>query len=100
MKEVVVLSGADAHVLGIYSRLEEVAEGRGEAFYTDFLTACSQLSEFPEIAQHYHGQFRKLLLRRWHIGVFYSIENLRIMVSAVMDLRQNPKSIRRYLDSI
>jgi hypothetical protein len=39
-------------------------------------------------------------MRRWNVGVFYSIEGSRIMISAVMDLRQNPRAIRRYLDAM
>ena len=98
--EVVVLSGADAHVLGIYRRLDEASDGLGDVFYEDFLKACARLSQHPEIAPRYHKRFRKLLLIRWQVGIFYSLDGLRIMVSAVMDLRQDPRSIRRYLDTL
>ena len=100
MKELVVLSGADAHVQEIYSKLEERADGRGDAFYADFVESCSLLSHQPEIGKRYHSCHRRLVMRRWNVGVFYSIEGSRIMISAVMDLRQNPGVIRRYLEAM
>ncbi len=100
MMEVVVLSGASSQVLGIYRWLEDAYEGRGDDFYADFLEGCSQLSRFPEIAPRYDAHFRKLLLRKWRIGIYYRISGLRIMVSAVMDLRQDPALIRRYLETL
>ena len=100
MREIVVLSGADAHVQEAYGKLEERADGRGDAFYMAFVEACSLLSHQPEIGKRYYSCHRRLVMRRWNVGVFYSIEGSRIMISAVMDLRQNPRAIRRYLDAM
>ena len=100
MKEIVVLSGAEAHVLEIHRRLNEKCDGLGTAFYADFTSGCSLLSEQPEIAPRFYRGFRRLLLSKWHAGIFYAIAGNRIMVSAVMDLRQNPRTIRRYLDAM
>jgi hypothetical protein len=37
MREIVVHSGADAHVQEVYGKLEERADGRGAAFCTAFM---------------------------------------------------------------
>ncbi len=100
MNEVVVLSGAEQQVFGLYRRLEDNAEGLGDAFYSDFCRGCVRLSQFPEIAPRYRHQYRKLLLQKWQTGIFYSIQGSRIMISAVIDVRQQPETIRRYLDSL
>jgi hypothetical protein len=100
MKEVVVLTGASGHVQGIYQRLDNASEGLGDAFYGDFLKGCLRVSRSPEAFPRHDKRFRKLLLKKWQVAIFYSIEGLRIMVSAVMDVRQSPETIRRYLDSL
>jgi hypothetical protein len=59
MKEVVVLSGADEHVLGIYRRLEDASAGLGDKFYQNFLESCAQLSKQPQIAPRFNRHNRK-----------------------------------------
>ena len=95
-----MLAGAETHVLDIHRRLNEMRDGLGTAFYADFTSGCSLLSEQPEIAPRFHRGFRRLLLSKWHTGIFYVIAGNRVMVSAVMDLRQDPRTIRRYLDAM
>lgn len=51
----------------------------------------------PEIAPYFHRTYRRLLIGGFPFGIFYSIEGGRIIVTAVMDLRQNPEMIRRRL---
>lgn len=36
-----------------------------------------------------------MLIRDFPYGIFYVVQPTRIVVSAVMDLRQNPETIRR-----
>ena len=54
--------------------------------------------ELPESAAIYAGEFRRLLVRRFDHGIFYRIHGTRIVVTAVLDLRQDPTTIRRRLD--
>jgi plasmid stabilization system protein ParE len=45
----------------------------------------------------YAGPYRRLLVRDFPYGIFYQAQANRIVVVAIMDRRQDPKSIRRKL---
>src|SRR5947209_6758551 len=92
-----LLRGAEADLLENYVRLEELRAGLGDRFYRTLDFALERLRQYPEIAPVYRGPYRRLVLRPFGFGVFYSIEGDRLMVGAILDLRQDPLSIGRRL---
>ena len=90
--EVVLLQSAQADLMEIYAR-------HGEASYHGIDAALEQIRAMPEAAPVYSGRFRRKVVRRTPFGIFYTIDGKRVMVSFVMDLRQDPnvivKRIRR-----
>ena len=92
-----LLRGAEADLLENYVRLEELREGLGDRFYRTIDFALERIRQFPESAPVYQGPYRRLVMRPFGCGVFYSIEGERVMVGAILDLRQDPDSIRRRL---
>ena len=58
----------------------------------------ARIVELPESAPVYAGEFRRLLVRRFEHGIFYRVHGARIVVTAVLDLRQDPAKIRERLD--
>lgn len=97
MNEVVVLAGAESNLLEIYSNLEDVSEGLGDRLEEAFQKVCRLLAHHPGVGSHYAGGYRKYLLRRWHLGVFYSIHGQRLFIIAVLDLRRDRRAILRDL---
>jgi hypothetical protein len=97
MIELVVLAGAESKLLAMYSQYESTLEGLGDLFDMEFQAACDQLCRFPEIGSPFGGRFRRFLMRRWHVGLFYTFTGTRIVVVAVFDLRQDPEIIKRDL---
>jgi len=81
--EVVLLQSAQADLLEIYSR-------HGEASYHLIDRALENIRLMPELAPVFHKHFRRKLVSGTPFGVFYSIVGLRLMVSFVLDLRQDP----------
>ncbi len=59
--------------------------------------AFGRLRTFPEISPPIHEAHRRLLVHGFPYGIFYTLEGRRIIVAAVMDLRQDPEIIRRRL---
>ena len=57
----------------------------------------SLLKQNPGMAQIYDGRFRRLLVRGFSCGLFYTLTGNRIFVTAVLDLRQDPERIRQRL---
>ena len=97
MIELIFLLQADLDIQTAYNRFEEIQDGRGEVFMRQLDTALTLLRTHPEIAPVYAGPYRRMLLRDFPHGIFYQAQPGRIVVVAIMDLRQDPKSIRRKL---
>ena len=96
--EVIFLRGAEADLLAAWMRYEEVLPGLGDRFEAEVRAALLRTVEPPESAPVYSGEFRRLLVRKFDHGIFYRIHGARIVVTAVLDLRQDPTTIRRRLN--
>jgi plasmid stabilization system protein ParE len=77
---------------------EEILPGLGDRFEAEVRAALLRTVELPESAPVYAGEFRRLLVRKFDHGIFYRIHGARIVVTAVLDLRQDPTTIRRRLN--
>lgn len=97
MTELILLLQADLDIQGAFNRYEEFQQGRGEVFMRQLDAALTLLRQHPEIAPPYSGPYRRMLLRDFPYGIFYQVQPRRIVVAAVMDLRQDPDTIRRKL---
>ena len=96
--EVVILSGAEVDLDEIYARLEE--RGGGEKFLRATDHKLELLRTFPRLApRSYAEKVRKTRIGRTPFGLFYAIEGQRLMVIAVQDLRQDPRTLARIIRS-
>ena len=91
------LSGADADLQGIFNRFEDYREGFGVEFMMAVDANLERLSAFPEIAAVYHEKIRRQVMQGFHYGIFYEPHPTRILVVAILDLRQDPAKIQRRL---
>jgi plasmid stabilization system protein ParE len=96
--EITFLRGAETDLLAAWVRYEEALPGLGDRFEAEIRAALLRIVELPESAPIYAGEFRRLLLRRFEHGIFYRIHGARIVITAVLDLRQDPTTIRRRLE--
>jgi toxin ParE1/3/4 len=97
MTQLILLLQADQDIQTAFNRYEEFQEGRGEVFMRHLDAALSLLRQHPEIAPVYEGRYRRMLIRDFPYGVFYEVQPNRIIIGAVMDLRQDSEAIRRRL---
>lgn len=91
------LSGADAELQNIYSQLEEYREGFGLEFLTVVEAYLTRIATFPEIAPLYLDPVRRQVMSAFPYGIFYEPTPTRILVIAVLDLRQDERTIFRRL---
>ena len=92
--EIVLLQGAQSDLLSIYA-------GYGELTYLRVDHSLGILRLFPEAGpMHYKGRIRRLIVTRTNLGIFYSVTGDRVLVGAVMDLRQEPKIIESRLTGL
>jgi plasmid stabilization system protein ParE len=100
MHEIVILAGAENDVLETYVRYETAEADLGERFSKQIEEAFQMLSEFPNAGPKFHSQIYRLLIRGFPYGIFYTIDGRRVIIQAILDLRQSPQSIRRRLGLI
>lgn len=92
--EIVVLQGAQSDLLNFYAL-------QGEHVYRQVDKALGILRLFPDAGPiNFGGRIRRLVVTRTHLGVFYSVTGRRVLVAAVLDLRQSPRAIQQRLERL
>lgn len=100
MNEIVVLAGADTDMLRKYVELDEHSPELADKFEIDLQDAFDLISRHPLIGFGYlYPPYRKWSLRGWNMAIFYQPSEKRCFIHAVLDMRQNPQSIRAILRS-
>ena len=97
MTDLIFLLGAEVDIQSTYQRLEDFQEGRGLVFMQCLDAGLTLLRRHPQIGSVYEAPYRRLLVRRFPFGIFYEVQADRIVIAAVMDLRQSPEAIKRRL---
>lgn len=95
--ELVWLRKADDDLQQIYERLEQQAEGRGDAFFNAVDKTLERVALFPEIGSPFDLPIRRVLVEKGRYGIFYCVEKRGLVILAIEDLRQDPERIRRNL---
>ena len=92
-----LLSGADADLQQIFNQFEEYREGFGVEFMTAVDAHLARIAVFPEIAPIYFERIRRQVMQRFPFGIFYEAYPTRVVVVAILDLRQDPAEIQNRL---
>ena len=91
------LSGADADLQRAFDLFEDYREGFGCEFMEAVDAYLARLAVFPAIAPIYFEGVRRQVMHRFPYGIFYQAQPTRILVFAILDLRQDEKEILRRL---
>ena len=97
MLELIWTRRAEEHLQRVFSELDSVAPNIAESWLMDVGKRVELLSRFPEMAGMWKPPFRKLKLGR-ELGLFYTIEGKRIILSGIFPLRMDPATILRKLE--
>jgi plasmid stabilization system protein ParE len=95
MMDIVWLAAAERDLMHLYDRAE-LSQG-GDQLLENVRRSTENLRAFPFIAPAFADRIRRLVLVGRSLGVFYCVEGARVMVLRVLDLRQEPGTIRRKL---
>ncbi len=87
------LFGADADLQELFVRFEERREGFGVEFLILVDAYLTRISAFPHIAPKYLGQVRRQIMQTLPYGIFYDATPTRVLVIAILDLRQDEREI-------
>jgi hypothetical protein len=91
------LSGADADLQTAFNKFEDYRESFGEEFMAAVEAHLTRLAAFPLLAPAYFGTIRRQVMLGFPYGIFYEPHPTRIIVVAILDLRQDPERIRQRL---
>ena len=99
MNEVVVLTGAEEDTFLQYCEQEEREPGRSMRLNADIAQMYGLMARNPFMGPPYTDKMRKVILKKWNLVIYYTVEGSRNMILAVQNLRQSPKKIRAILKS-
>ena len=97
MIDLILLLQADQDIQTAFNRYEDYQPGRGEIFMRRLDAALTLVRVHPEIGPVYAGRYRRMLLRDFPYGIFYEAQPTRVIIGAILDLRQAPQTIQRKL---
>ena len=97
MTDLILLWQADNDIQAAFNRCEEYQPGRGEIFMRHLDATFTVMRLHPKLARFYAAPYRRCLLRDFPYGIFYEAQPKRLIVAAIMDLRQDPRSILQKL---
>lgn len=95
-----LLDTAEADLEETHDFLEERESGLGKKFVLRFWRTLVTLQVFPELSPRYYRNVRMCRIRKTKHGIFFRIRRKTIFVMAVMDLRRDPKYLKRRLREI
>ena len=93
----IVRSCAERDIAEAIADDEAIATGLGGMFLARTDAAIAAIRRAPEGCRKSHGEYRHLVLRRFPFGIFYLFEGKTISVIGVLNLRQDPATIRAIL---
>ncbi|MDB6070021.1 MAG: toxin, RelE family [Verrucomicrobiales bacterium] len=97
MSRIVHLPAADIDIQNAYEYYENLLGGRGVLFLMKLNSAYETINRFPESGRIIHGTHRRFLISNFPYAIYYTPYAERIIVAAILDVRQRPEMIRRRL---
>jgi plasmid stabilization system protein ParE len=76
---------------------EERAQGIGQALVRSFFAAVSLASRQPRLYRNVHGEFRRILLRRYPYWLYYAVEGDEVVFFLLYPARRDPARIEQVL---
>jgi len=95
--EVVWTLRAEIGLAEIYAYLEDQREGAGDDFLGEIDHILKLIRSFPQLGRVFEAPVRRRIVGKGRYGLFYSPEDRGIVVIGILDLRQDPRLIRRLL---
>ena len=89
--EIIIRPEARLDILDAFSWYQEQRPGLGLDFKLCVDEVFSKLRRRPNIYKKVHKEVRRVVTQRFPFGVFYLIENNKVIALAVLHARRDPK---------
>ena len=91
-KALIIRPVAERDLAEAYGWYEAQVPGLGSDFLLSIDAALSSIQRTPEMYPIVHKNVRRCLVRRFPYGVFYVVEEGRIVVLGILHARRDPKT--------
>ena len=95
--KIVIQSSALADLAEGYDFYERNETGLGSYFLDSLYSDIDSLQLYAGIHLIQFDKYHRLLAKRFPHGIYYRVEEQTVLVRAVLDLRRDPKWIKRRL---
>lgn len=92
----VILQSAEEDLAEGWHFYEDQEAGAGDYFLSEALASIRGLSNTCSLHPA-RGIFRRMLLKKFHCGVYYTVTAENILIYRILDLRRDPKWLRQQL---
>jgi hypothetical protein len=96
-RNVVLLDEAELDLRAGESFYNEREAGLGDYFVDCLLSDLSSLQHYAGIHSKRYGSFR-LISKRFPFAVYYELEEEKVVVVAILDMRRKPNTIRNLVE--
>ena len=96
--DLIFLYAAEVDLQRAFQRYEDKGTGLGIKFLEHVESGIRQVQQFPDSGFKITQKHRRVLLKKFPYGIFYTTYPKRIVVSAILDLTQNPCEIGKRLN--
>jgi hypothetical protein len=96
--KIVIQSSALADLADGFNFYEEIEPGLGDYFLNSLYSDIDSLQLYAGIHIIHFGKYHRLLSKRFPYGIYYQVEENTVVVRAVLDLRRDPRWIKRRLE--
>jgi toxin ParE1/3/4 len=91
-KALIIRPDAERDLAEAYSWYEAQVPGLGSDFLLSIDAALSSIQRTPEMYPIVYKNVRRALVRRFPYGMFYVVEEVRIVVLGILHARRDPKT--------
>lgn len=92
--EIFIKPRAELDLFEAFKFYDEQSSGLGDEFIRCVGAKLEFINRNPNACPRMYKDFHRGLVSRFPYGIYYKIEGKRIVVFAVLDLRQDPERIR------
>ena len=93
--ELIIRPEAKADLLDTFQWYQDQASGLGHDFKTCVDEVISKIHRNPQIYRKVFLDIRRAVIRRFPFGVFYTIEDQKIIVIGILHARRDPQSWKK-----
>jgi len=90
-RQLIILPAAEEDLIEAYGWYEEQRPGLGSDWILNVEATLRNVERHPEAFSMIRGEVRRAFIRRFPYGVFYLVEQERIIVLAILHASRDPK---------